>query len=137
MPALPLLNEEQFPSPVLEAAIRNLESTDLEHPDPLDAGEYPEGAAPLRPDSSFYQLALDFCEKVIIGSDPIREDLVNTTPDDIIPLSALDALYRDATGEELTLLWLLVTRNWEGFRVEVERTALRHVLEQSSFQQVA
>ena len=137
MPALPDMNEERFSPVVLDAAIRNLESTNPDHPDALDASEYPSGAPPLQPGSSFYQLALDYCERAVVGDDANRLRLVDEEPEDIIPLAELAPLYPGATQQELTLLWLMVSRNWESFRAEVERNTLRRVLEQAASQQVA
>jgi hypothetical protein len=137
MPALPVMNEERFSPAVMEAAIRNLESTNPDHPDALDASEYPTGAPPLQSDSSFYHLALDYCERAVVGDDKTRLRLIDEELEDIIPLSDLTPLYPGATQQELTLLWLMVSRNWESFRAEVERSTLRRVLEQAAAQQVA
>lgn len=122
------LNSENFSVSLLHVALENVASTDPNRKNALVADEYPQTGKVFARSSSFYRCALDFCAAVILESDIKRKNLIDNKQEDVIPVLDLISLYPQNTELEVSILWLMLIRSWDEFKMQVERDNLRKVL---------
>ena len=133
----PKLNVEKFSTTILHEALENASSTALESKNALVADEYPEAGEIFTKTSSFYRAGLEFCAQVTLLNDKTRKALVDNQQiehqrEDVIPVETLLTLYPLNTELEVSVLWLMIVRNWDEFKMQVERDNLKKVLAEAA-----